>query len=142
MTGKLLKLRGALAGAVVALSAAMADAASADTLEMFIENQSSEALAYDAHTEVESYPNEIAATTTSSEIRSEGGVVGQITYVNSAGTCAVTLEFSWIYNSASKKCDDKNFTIVNKGQCTLERADTCYGAGDCKCNFTFNTSAD
>ena len=53
-----------------------------------------------------------------------------------SATCAVTLEFSWTYNPGSGHCDDKNFSYVNKGECSIVKAGNCDGNNSCSCHFT------
>jgi hypothetical protein len=116
--------------------------ASANDLKMYINNETSNEFFYATAQNVKAYPSTIAAKSESSEIdadRNDGkGSVGQITYMNNQNqadaTCSVTLEFSYIINSITGKCDDKNFTFVNKNGCTLDK-DRCDGNNDCSCHF-------
>ena len=121
--------------------------ASADDLKMYINNETSHEFYYAQEENVKAYPTTIAANSNSEAIdadRNSGkGSVGQITYMNAQNqadaTCAVTLEFSYIINSVSNKCDDKNFTFVNKNGCTLTK-DKCDGDTDCSCHFNLTSS--
>jgi hypothetical protein len=130
----------------VALALTMVVGASADDLKMVIDNKTSNEFYYDAAQNVKTYPQTIAASSKSQEIyASRGGgkgSVGQITYMNAQNqadaTCSVTLEFSWILNPDGK-CDDKNFTFVNKNGCTLDK-DDCGSNNDCTCNFNLTSS--
>ena len=144
MRSKLLKLCGALAGAVVVVCAAVANTASANDLEMFIENQSPQELTYQAKENVTEYPETIQAGATSSEIKANKGPIdvpieGHIAYATSTPSCSVTLNFQFVYNEVTGHCDNKKFTPETGGTCTLQQAGDCYGAGSCKCNFNFNT---
>jgi hypothetical protein len=146
MVTRVLRLGSAVLALTFVLQLAISGPAAADALRMYIENKSAETLYFSADAEVDNYPATIDPGTTSADIRADGenkGSVGQITYMNNqekaASTCFVTLEFSWIFNSGSNSCDDKNFTIVNTGECTLAKAGTCGGAGDCNCHFTFSS---
>lgn len=121
--------------------------ASANDLKMVIDNKTSSEFYYATAENVKSYPSTIAANSKSEEIdASRGGgkgSVGQITYINAQNqadaTCSVTLEFSWILNPATGKCDDKNFTFVNKNGCALDK-DECGSNNDCTCNFNLTSS--
>jgi hypothetical protein len=121
--------------------------ASAEDLKMYIKNKTSTEFYYAAEQNVKEYPSTIAANSESSEIdadRNGGkGSVGQITYMNNQNeadaTCSVTLEFSYIINSATGKCDDKNFTYVNKNGCALAK-DQCDGNNDCSCHFNLTSN--
>jgi hypothetical protein len=121
--------------------------ASANDLKLYINNETSTEFYYSAAQNVKDYPTHIDAKSESSEIetdRNSGkGSVGQITYMNNQNqadaTCSVTLEFSYIINSVTGKCDDKNFTYVNKNGCSLAQ-DRCDGDNDCSCHFNLTSS--
>lgn len=118
---------------------------SANDLKLYINNETSSEFYYATSENVKDYPSTIAASSQSSEIQTDGGKgsVGQISYMNNQqqadATCSVTLEYSYIVNSVTGKCDDKNFTYVDKGGCTLVH-DRCDGNNDCSCHFNLTSS--
>jgi hypothetical protein len=132
------------AAAIAVAIAATMSTASANDLKMYLQNNTAGELFYNQSSNVKSgYPTTIAKGAKSSEIQSEGedkGSVGSITYANSTTpgdiTCAVTVEFAWTYNSVTGHCDNKNFTLVNTGACTVVKAGNCDGENSCSCHFT------
>jgi hypothetical protein len=123
-----------------AITPALTGSASADALEMFIENTSANTTLYfESSSGMQEHPDSITPGTTSGEIKAGSNrQTGQITYmnnqVNDDATCTVTLHFKVDRDG----CDGKDFTLTSTGPgCALARDGTCYGAGSCKCNFTF-----
>lgn len=128
------------------LAAAIGEAASANTLEMFLDNQTDAILYYQDDKGVSSYPTTIPPGWTQ-EIRARpsdgtGGDPGSITYANnqdkSQATCTMTLGFKWNWSLTTNNCDNKKFAPTTTGSCLLVEVGTCYGADSCKCNFTLS----
>jgi hypothetical protein len=147
MKNRLSVLCGLGLAAVLALSA-VPDPASANDLRMYIENESSETLYFETQVGVEGYPDTIQPQTTSSDIRAThkgGGGDGQVTYTNNqnpmAASCKVTLGYGFRYDGVTDSCDDKKFSPVTTGACTLVQDGDCFGSGSCNCNFKFTVTA-